>query len=490
MGKGFTMIAKISLLLAFCIFSLSSFAQHQEIITKLIDSKNIVDKQAKMVARSILEKRPLTGEELSEINEEANSRLILRDEAYAFFSKQVYLVNKRIKKDFQISEGELAELMKSLSVAVTLYDTTLYTYVKFHNNPKIRRMLNEKDSSYHREWNTFEESIQELFSFRNSIRLQRGLKIFKEEYLKKEKLNQDQELLTTALIIQQSYLYNKFNEHNVGLSINDFFYLIGAKLKIESKFKIDLVTYMANSILYAGSRLFGNIAGSFQKRRGILYQNPAFLSRVFGEMKPMDMLLEKTPFRLTDKFIPGFWGHADIYIGTQEDLERLGICDNKLVQKYATEISKGKFIVEALRDKVQMNTLNHFSDIDDFALLRSKEPMNDQKLAEHILRALSHVGKKYDFSFDVETGDTIVCSELHYRTYVDLKFNTTLYLGRSTLSVDQVAEQALSGMPYEPVVLFLNGEEVEQKELQIKFDDVFNKLDSDIESVTIELDAA
>ena len=28
-----------------------------------------------------------------------------------------------------------------------------------------------------------------------------------------------------------------------------------------------------------------------------------------------DILLEKTPFRLTDKLIPGYWGHAAVWIG-------------------------------------------------------------------------------------------------------------------------------------------------------------------------------
>jgi hypothetical protein len=122
-----------------------------------------------------------------------------------------------------------------------------------------------------------------------------------------------------------------------------------------------------------------------------------------------------------------------------------------------------------------MNTLEHFSDIDDFALLRNEQEMSDEEVAEHILRALSHVGKKYDFSFDVETGDIIVCSELHYRTFVNLKFNTTFYLGRSTISVDQVAEQAISGMPLKPILLYVNGEEVLDEEIQETYDGLLKK---------------
>jgi hypothetical protein len=249
------------------------------------------------------------------------------------------------------------------------------------------------------------------------------------------------------------------------------------RIKISAKAKLDFFNYLANSVLYNGSKLFGNAMGGFSKRKGLLFQDQAFIQTVEKQLKPMDILLEKTPFRLTDSFIPGYWGHAAIYIGTEDDLKRLGIWEHELVQKFADDISDGKLIVEALRSKVQINSLEDFSNIDDFALLRMRTEMSDKQLADHILRALSHIGKKYDFSFDVETGDTIVCSELHYRTFIDIKFNTTLYLGRSTISVDQVAEQAIEGMPLAPILLFINGEEIDESEVQQTFNQLL-KTDS------------
>lgn len=462
-------ISIFSFLLFFCN---SLFANHEDLISRLIANKQTVDRHAEMVSRSMKESRPLTGAELAEINTSAQERLILRDQAYEFFSKHFYLVDQRIKKDFTISHEELRELMLGLSVAVTLFDTTLYTYTKFHDNPKIRRILNEKDSAYRREGNTFEKSIKGIFSFKNSIYLQRAINIYNRFYVEQKVANDDPELLRAHMVIQASYLYNNFKNRKATGVLNDFCLIIASRVKINLQSKGDFLNHMANSVLYHGSRFFGNVVGSFQKRRGILYRDPKFLSRVTNALRPMDILLEKTPFRLTDNFIPGFWGHAAIYIGTKEDLQELGIWDHELVQQYAKDISKGRFIVEALRDKVQMNSLDHFSDIDDFALIRTRVEMTKEQKAEHILRALSHVGKKYDFSFDVETGDTIVCSELHYRTYIDVKFNTTLYLGRSTISVDQVAEQGMTDMPFAPVMMYLNGIEVDEETVQETFDGV------------------
>ena len=105
-------------------------------------------------------------------------------------------------------------------------------------------------------------------------------------------------------------------------------------------------------------------------------------------------------------------------------------------------------------------------------LLRLRTRLTAEEQKEHILRALSHVGKRYDFAFDVETGKTIVCSELHYRTFININFNTSRILARSTISVDQVAEQATSDGPFQPVMLYLKGIIVNPVEAQEMFDQI------------------
>ena len=46
-----------------------------------------------------------------------------------------------------------------------------------------------------------------------------------------------------------------------------------------------------------------------------------------------------------------------------------------------------------------MNTLEHFLNIDDLAVLRMKS-MGSEAPAQSIVRALRQVGKEYDFNFD------------------------------------------------------------------------------------------
>ncbi|MGH7492319.1 MAG: hypothetical protein ACREOO_07980, partial [bacterium] len=51
-------------------------------------------------------------------------------------------------------------------------------------------------------------------------------------------------------------------------------------------------------------------------------------------------------------------------------------------------------------------------------------------------------GKPYDFRFDVNTLDAIVCSELIYQSFVEVDFGTGKSLSTYTISPDQVAQEA------------------------------------------------
>ncbi|NOR56940.1 MAG: hypothetical protein GQ474_00275 [Sulfurimonas sp.] len=170
--------------------------------------------------------------------------------------------------------------------------------------------------------------------------------------------------------------------------------------------------------------------------------------------------MEKTPFRLTDKFIPGYWGHAAIWIGTKEELQELGLWENPVIIPYHEEIEKGNFIIEALRAGVVLSSLEHFLNVDDMAILREKDEQNSINKAT-ILRAFAQLGKKYDFNFDVETTDKIVCSELVYTSYTHIKWPTSKALGRYTISPDNIAEKTKT-QELELVSLFYDGKEVKQ----------------------------
>jgi hypothetical protein len=71
-------------------------------------------------------------------------------------------------------------------------------------------------------------------------------------------------------------------------------------------FIVDDLRELGAMSTFATSRLFGNSIGLVKGRKGHLLDLPPEERRALARsLEPLDVLLEKTPFRLTDKFIPG-----------------------------------------------------------------------------------------------------------------------------------------------------------------------------------------
>ena len=174
------------------------------------------------------------------------------------------------------------------------------------------------------------------------------------------------------------------------------------------------------------------------------------------------MLLEKTPFRLTDLMIPGYWGHAAIWVGSETELRELGVWDHPAVRPHQERVRRGKGVIEALRSGVVLNSFAHFLNVDDLAVLRPAQPDRAVQAAR-VLRAFRQLGKAYDFNFDVESTDRIVCSELIYQVYTEMPWPTSKQLGRATISPDQVAQRALPGGPLRVILLVEAGRLIESE---------------------------
>ena len=208
------------------------------------------------------------------------------------------------------------------------------------------------------------------------------------------------------------------------------------------------------------SGLFGNSVGLYESRKGKLYGDEEALQQIQSQLQPLDILLEKTPFRLTDKLIPGHFGHVAIWTGTQAELVDADVWDELLVKQYADSINAEHRIIEALRSGVQLSRLEEFMNVDDLAVLRPvfNEETRHEDVREALLMAFRQVGKKYDFNFDVNTTDKIVCSELAYISFPVFDWPTEAVLGRHSISPDNVAQMAWNNVPLRLVMFYHDGE--------------------------------
>jgi uncharacterized protein YycO len=234
---------------------------------------------------------------------------------------------------------------------------------------------------------------------------------------------------------------------------------LASQVDLVGTFTVDTLFGLKNESTNLSSLLFGNAVGLVETRRGKLYRRPDVAERVASGLKAGDILLEKTPFRLTDTFIPGHWGHAAIWVGNEAELRALGIWDHPVTRPHQEAIRSGRGIVEALRSGVEMNTLEHFLNIDDLGVLRHESlPLGTR--AEVILQALRQVGKPYDYNFDADTTHRIFCSKLVYLAYGDLQWPTSRMLGRVTVSPDNIAERSVGDGPLTVSLLYHDGQEI------------------------------
>ena len=200
-------------------------------------------------------------------------------------------------------------------------------------------------------------------------------------------------------------------------------------------------------------------------------------------LQPGDLIVERRNWFLSNGFLPGFWKHMALYVGSPEDLERRGLSVDPLVQPHWEKFRQADRhgyvprVIEVVSSGVIFSPLEHTAAADDLAVLRPR--LSESRKNAAIARAFSHYGKAYDFDFDFFSTDKLVCTELIYRAYDEpidgesIRLPLTRVMGRDTMPADEVVrmfarersmdgEPAAQGLPPTSqldFVLFLKGDE-------------------------------
>src|SRR5690606_23150334 len=140
-------------------------------------------------------------------------------------------------------------------------------------------------------------------------------------------------------------------------------------LYIEGHFS-DRLQSVLGSVTSGLSAGFGALVGNIEFRSGYLYQLESFKKHMLSKLRPLDLLFEKKTFKLTDKTIPGNWGHVALWLGTKEELIELGIWDEPELTPFRERIEAGHSIFEMRRWGMQFDSLENFLNLDEIAITR------------------------------------------------------------------------------------------------------------------------
>ncbi|MDF1700794.1 MAG: YiiX/YebB-like N1pC/P60 family cysteine hydrolase [Planctomycetota bacterium] len=346
--------------------------------------------------------------------------------------------------------GRCQALGISLLAALTLYDNYLALLLVIKDD-RLRRLLFDEDHGYGIEPGPFWVLVEGL----NAPEAQRTLGGLVDAWAQADEAlaATDPHSVVLRRAIEASAAYRHARDASLAGRLPTAW---GAA---RTRF-LDVLAALGAEALGGLSRLFGDGVGLVELRKGKLWNDPRVHEHLMRVLQPLDLLLEKTPFRLTDYFIPGHFGHVAVWMGTDAELEGLGVWARPAMQveplrAYRALVRRERSVLEALRSGVALNTLADFLNVDDVAVLRPTSLQGEQP-AESLVRGFRQVGKEYDFNFDIETSGSIVCSELPYHVYPGVPWQTASQLGRFTISPDDVAAQVLGG-EFELVVLYHDG---------------------------------
>lgn len=199
-------------------------------------------------------------------------------------------------------------------------------------------------------------------------------------------------------------------------------------------------------------------------RDGASLITPELVEELRPMLQPGDVLIERRNWYLSNAFLPGYWPHSALYVGSPEELVELGLAEDSGVrawiesERLADDAGHALRVIEAVSEGVIFTSLEHsVGEADAVVVLRPRVTLTQRR--EAIARAFSHAGKSYDFDFDFFSSDRLVCTELVYRAYGDL-VNLPLVeiMGRQTLPAIEFVEAWARGEDWDFVAM-LDGNE-------------------------------
>ncbi|EQC46271.1 YiiX/YebB-like N1pC/P60 family cysteine hydrolase [Bacteriovorax sp. Seq25_V] len=439
----------------------------QEIINNTENLKSLIQKTDKFLAISqefstrvvdqLSSDNVLRGDDLSTIDNLIRTLLIIADLNMEMIN--YYHTDSNISGIFKSSNEEAIEKhlikMGAITNLFNLFDTA---YKQFFTNSRLRRIVIDIYKTQSKQYPNITR-VHDYMKTVNTDKYREMTKQYAVEFANSriDLLHKLNPLITRLVVVNEQQAMTK---RIVSEEFDKFKYIRGS----------DTITAIFGKFTNFVSGLFGNLVGKIRWRNGYLFKHEWGEKFIAGKLKPLDIISEKTPFAATDLFIPGHFGHIALYLGTEAQLREVGLWNDPIIAPYQEQIRNGKVILESIRPGSRLTTIEDFMQIDEITLVRQPKVLENLDRAKQIYKvAFEQLGKDYDFNFDVHTLDKVVCSEVVYHAYGDIKWPTAYIFGRFTISPDDVVSLSLwDKSPVGLDISIIGNKENEVKRIDIK----------------------
>ncbi len=187
----------------------------------------------------------------------------------------------------------------------------------------------------------------------------------------------------------------------------------------------------------------GTVLSHVAWRSGYLKSKRDAQQAILDVLQPLDILLVSSKGRRSGQVIPGLFGHAAVYLGTEQDLRRVGAWPSPEIKPHVTDIHNGLIFIEADARGVHLSKASTVLNTDAVAILRPRVTNKAQR-RKAVLDYFKALGMKFDFLFDVDSPDCTFCTELIHRVMPHLDLPIMEIYGVRTIMPDSVAVSAIT----------------------------------------------
>ena len=325
--------------------------------------------------------------------------------------------------------------------AVLLMRSGRYLIDKFRDNKVIWRKLDEAEPRYGIPKKQFTKVYQSLTSVRNNMVFNDAVDYYRENQTQLLDLQSDPVLKPVVEILQER---DEFFESSTGEFVKKRlnYRLHSFIRRHHSGFK--KVTF---GLFKVSGSLIAELRMKWKRKR----VNPGVQRKLSKLLKPGDVIITRHDDAASNLFLPGFWPHGALYVGTQTQRQEQDPSGETWRDKCVGE----NCVLEARKDGVLFRPLHDTLSVDACVVLRPK--LKNEHVIEAISRAMTHQGKCYDFEFDFRRSDKLVCTEVVYRAYHgigDMEFDLKTRAGRVCLSAEDLLDYASLGKYFDVMVVY------------------------------------
>lgn len=337
--------------------------------------------------------------------------------------------------------------------ALALVDVARFLRHNFHHRPVVRAKLNEPEPAFGIPAGTYDLVQKSLTRPVHVWHLYHAMQFVNQHTAELKELCAGNGRMEAVLALVQTL------QNQMDVTVERY---VLTRVRVRAgSLREKLSRDLLGKALYSLQKCVSSLIADRYVRSG---HQPALPDAIADEverlLEPGDVIVVRKEHAFTNYFLPGYWPHAALYLGSTDQMQQSRLHEHSNIAKHwnrllDTDPLRPTRVLESMKDGVRIRSLSNPFRSDAIAVIRpTLQPM---QIAEAIGRGFQHTDKAYDFDFDFSRSDRLVCTEVVYRTYdnvAGIQFELTRRAGRLTLSAEDLLQMAVDDRSFRPIAVY------------------------------------